>query len=319
MSKMENSTIKSDGTPPAQSAARPRLRIAVGVASAGRRAILSSTIDLIARQSRAPDSLVICPATADDLDPASVANLPFGTTVRTGKRGLTAQRNQILAAATDADVIVFFDDDFFPQLDYLEAIETIFLDHADVVAVTGRPVEDGINGPGLDAETALKLISTTRSAGRPKVKVLAPTYGTYGCNMAFRMQPIRQHHLLFDENLPLYGWQEDIDFSRQLAGFGRIVDANILSGVHLGAKGGRASGVRLGYSQIANPVYLIRKGTMSSAYARPLIWRNVLANLSKSLWSEPWIDRRGRLKGNWLALRDLLSGRMTPQRILDLS
>jgi hypothetical protein len=38
----------------------------------------------------------------------------------------------------------------------------------------------------------------------------------------------------------------------------------------------------------------------------------------KSLRSEPWIDRRGRLKGNLLAMFDVLRGRSDPRRILDL-
>jgi glycosyltransferase involved in cell wall biosynthesis len=293
-----------------------RLKIAVGIATAGRRVILDYTLDLIARQTRLPDDLIVCPAAVEDLDAESLQRLPFTTAVRIGKRGLTVQRNQILSAADTSDVIVFFDDDFFPQLNYLEEVEKLFLRNADVVAVTGRPILDGANGPGVAAETALKLIYADEPVAANQVFV--PTYGTYGCNMAFRMDPIRQHGLLFDENLPLYGWQEDIDFSRQLSGFGRIVDAKALRGVHLGAKGGRTSGVRFGYSQIANPVYLIRKGTVSIAFAGPLVCRNVLANLGKSFRPEPWIDRRGRLMGNCLALRDLLVGRIEPKRILEL-
>lgn len=294
-----------------------KLRIAVGIATAGRKAILSVALDLLARQSRAPDVLVVCPALAEDLETGLVDRLPFPTLVRIGRRGLTAQRNTILSAAADADVIVFFDDDFFPQLNYLEEVERIFLTQAEVVALTGRPMRDGANGPGVDADTALRLISA--DSATPPAPVLAPTYGTYGCNMSFRMEPIRRHGVLFDENLPLYGWQEDIDFSRQLAPFGRIVDANVLRGVHLGTKGGRTSGARFGYSQIANPVYLIRKGTMSVGFATALMWRNVLANAGRSFRPEPWIDRRGRLWGNWLALWDLVTRRISPQRMLDLT
>ena len=293
------------------------LRIAVGIATAGRKEILSIALDLLARQSRLPDLLVVCPAANEDLDDRQVERLPFSALVRAGKRGLTAQRNTILSAAGDADVIVFFDDDYFPQLNYLQEVERIFLSNADVVALTGRPMQDGANGPGVEADTALGLIAADVSM--PTTQVLAPTYGTYGCNMSFRMEPIRRYGAQFDENLPLYGWQEDIDFSRQLAPFGRIVDANVLRGVHLGTKGGRTSGARFGYSQIANPVYLIRKGTVSFGFAAPLMWRNMLANLGKSFRPEPWIDRRGRLWGNWLALRDLATGRISPQRILDLN
>jgi hypothetical protein len=63
----------------------------------------------------------------------------------------------------------------------------------------------------------------------------------------------------------------------------------------------------------------VRKGTMSVAFAGPLIWRNVLANTGKSLLPEPWIDRKGRLKGNCLALLDLVRGRISPGRILELT
>jgi len=292
------------------------MSIAVGIATAGRKHILGYTLDLIARQTRQPDILIVSPVSPEDVDLELLEHLPFKTTVQSGKRGSAVQRNQILAAACNADLIVFFDDDFFPGLNYLEELERIFFDNLDVVAVTGRPIYDGVGGPGLEAEAALGLI--TADLSKPTDLALAPTFGTYGCNMAFRMPPIRQHGLLFDEALPLYGWQEDIDFSRQLAGFGRIVEANTLRGVHLGAKSGRTSGVRFGYSQIANPVYLIHKGTMSIRFGVPLILRNLAANVSRSFRPEPWIDRRGRLKGNWLALRDLVTGRISPQRILEL-
>lgn len=293
-----------------------RLNIAVGIATSGRRKILSRTLDLISQQTRLPDSLVICPAVSEDMDPESIERFPFSTAVRLGRRGLTAQRNVILSVAGDADIIVFFDDDFFPQADYLAEVEKIFVLNTDVVAVTGRPMRDGANGPGLSAEDALAMIFT--DVRKPTNLAISKTYGTYGCNMAFRMSPIRQHGLLFDEDLPLYGWQEDIDFSRRLSPFGRIIESNSLCGVHLGAKGGRTSGVRVGYSQIANPIYLIRKGTVSIAFGWSLMWRNVLANLAKSISSEPWVDRRGRLRGNCLALIDLVLGRISPQRILHL-
>jgi hypothetical protein len=85
-----------------------QLCIAVGIATAGRREILAHTLDLIAQQTRLPDSLVVCPAVAEDMDAMSLERLPFSSVVRVGRRGLTAQRNQILSAAGNADVVVFF-------------------------------------------------------------------------------------------------------------------------------------------------------------------------------------------------------------------
>jgi hypothetical protein len=46
--------------------------------------------------------------------------------------------------------------------------------------------------------------------------------------------------------------------------------------------------------------------------------RNLLANAAKSFWSEPYIDRRGRLRGNMLAAWHLLRGKVEPEYILNL-
>ncbi len=108
-------------------------------------------------------------------------------------------------------------------------------------------------------------------------------------------------------------------FADAWLGLGRIVRDSNLSGVHLGVKGGRTSGVRFGYSQIANPVYLWRKGTLHLDRALGQIARNVAANLRKSLKPEPWADRRGRVRGNFRAFYDLLRGRLDPRRVRELS
>ena len=91
-----------------------------------------------------------------------------------------------------------------------------------------------------------------------------------------------------------------------------------LRGVHLGVKRGRVSGVRFGYSQIVNPLYLVRKGTGTGRWAANLIARNVLANAALSLRPEPHVDRRGRLKGNLIAAGHLIRGRCDPELMLRL-
>jgi GT2 family glycosyltransferase len=294
-----------------------RLNIAVGIATLGRRDILSETIDVLAGQTRLPDRLVVCVVKDEDIDLACLQRFPAATSVVKGAVGLTAQRNRILAESSSADVLVFFDDDFFARNDYLAQIERIFLAYEDVMGTTGRPTEDGISGPGLTVDHARSVIAQAPHDAAED-EAIAGTVGTYGCNMAFRMAPIRNYAIRFDEDLPLYGWQEDIDFSAQVARHGRVIESNALKGVHLGNKGARSSGVRLGYSQIANPIYLIRKGTMSWSYALWLMGRNMAANLLRLFRPEPWVDRRGRLKGNALALFDMMLGRSSPRRILEL-
>ena len=294
-----------------------KLDIVVGIATSGRREVLARNLATLAEQSRLPDRLVICPVKEEDVDELSLKKFLRPSLVVRGPVGLPAQRNKILSAITNADIVVFFDDDFFADARYIENLENIFISRPDVVAITGSLIADGARGPGLTVEEGLQLIRSD-SRSLDAVGELTEQYGTYGCNMAFRLKPVLDHGILFDENLPLYGWQEDIDFSLRVRPYGRIMNAAALRGVHLGIKLGRTSGVRFGYSQIANPIYLIRKGSMSWRHANKLMWRNIAANMARSFFPEPWVDRKGRLKGNLLALIDMLKGRISPGRILRL-
>ena len=88
--------------------------------------------------------------------------------------------------------------------------------------------------------------------------------------------------------------------------------------MHCGVKSARSPGVRLGYSQIANPLYLVRKGSMRRSKAYTLMSRNLLANHVLTFRPEPWVDRWGRVKGNWLAFGHLVSGKLSPEYITRL-
>jgi glycosyltransferase involved in cell wall biosynthesis len=297
------------------------MRIAVGIPTSGRPEILSCAIDCIGGQTRAPDRVVVCAARPSDL--AGLTLPTAGSIISAPSRGLTPQRNVILDHCEDVDVIAFFDDDFLPHAGYLAAIERAFAAHPDVVMITGRVVADGIIGPGLSLESARRILDRPDIAPAPIEAALpAPTlvdvYNGYGCNMAVRVSAIAAGPLRFDESLPLYGWLEDVDFSRRLARRGRIAMCPLALGVHLGTKSARLSGVRLGYSQVANPLYLARKGTMATHRAVRQILRNVAMNVARSVRPESYIDRRGRLWGNVLGAADLLTNRLAPTRVLRL-
>ena len=138
-------------------------------------------------------------------------------------------------------------------------------------------------------------------------------YSPYGCNMAFRLSAIGS--LRFDERLVLYGWLEDRDFGAALAKRGgRLVKCAAARGVHMGVKAGRVSGDRLGYSQIVNPIYMLRKGTMTIGQVADHLFRNITSNVARAVRPEPFIDRRGRLRGNLRGLADVLRGRIEPER-----
>jgi len=124
------------------------LKIIVGIATAGRREQLTLTLKQLRRQHRRPDAVVVCPATLEDCDDQAYATLPFPVKVVHGPRGLPAQRNRIVDACSDADVIIFFDDDFYPYPDYLAEVEWLITSQPDVVIATGHVLADGILGPG---------------------------------------------------------------------------------------------------------------------------------------------------------------------------
>ncbi|HEY0181298.1 MAG TPA: glycosyltransferase [Rhodopila sp.] len=290
-----------------------RCKITVGIPTVGRAAILRETLRELARQTRPADSVIVCGTKPADVD--GVAGIVADTEILLHSPGLPRQRNAVMAAAADADILVFFDDDFLPDEGYLAAVEEHMMRDASIVVATGLVIADGIGGPGFTAQEGRALLQRPVDADTSPLSV----FSGYGCNMAVRLAPMREHRLAFDERLPLYGWQEDVDLSRRLAAFGTVVRLGDARGVHLGVKLGRGSGVRLGYSQIANPLYLARKRAgYPLGRAVEHLARNLAMNVVRSTWPEPFVDRRGRLRGNILALRDLIGGRMAPERILEL-
>jgi len=238
-----------------------------------------------------------------------------------GAKGSSRQRNRAIdwlranSRLTDHDVVVFFDDDFVPQDDWLAQAEASLLGDPAVAGVTGIVLADGAALAGYDENEAERILFEHRAELSSDDWRLRP--GTvpelYGCNMAVRGSLVAQ--IAFDETLPLYGWLEDRDFSARLSQFGKMSRDAGLVGVHRGVKSGRVSGRKLGYSQIANPLYLARKNTMDRRAAVKMCGTNIAANLLKSLRPEPFIDRRGRLRGNVDALLDMLRGSLHPGRV----
>jgi hypothetical protein len=243
--------------------------------------------------------------------------LPAGIEVVMGPRGLCAQRNRgVRAIAGRCDVIAFFDDDYLPARTAVEGMAGLFGAEPDVVGATGEVLADGVLKGGLGFADATAILECYDAAPPPAAEPLKDIQTAYGCNMAFRVSAMGR--VAFDERLPLYGWQEDVDFAGQIRHFGRVVKTNAFAGVHRGVSNGRTSGLPLGFSQIVNPIYLVRKGTMRWQHAASLMCGNLVANHAKALRPEPHIDRAGRARGNWLGLAHIFSGKLDPSRMLEL-
>src|SRR5262249_14255698 len=122
----------------------------------------------------------------------------------------------------------------------LAQLELCFGAQPAIVGMSGLVVADDVTGPGMDVGSSRALLASFREPHSDQP--LIDLYNAYGANMAVPLAPIYAHSLRFDENLPLYGWLEDVDFSRQLAPYGCIVKNRRMVGVHLGVKIGRVSG-----------------------------------------------------------------------------
>jgi GT2 family glycosyltransferase len=290
------------------------MRVGVVIATKGRPELAALVVQELTRQTVAPDVIVI--AVSDLADAPGVT----GGTIRIveSRPGSSAQRNAGLELLADTvDVVVCFDDDFVPSRYWIENLCALFASRADVVAVTGQVLADGIKTAGLGWDEAASMVERADRAATQSSGVVRDDVLPYGCNMAFRRSAIGE--LRFDERLVLYGWQEDTDFAARVAARGGgCVYTDALWGVHLGTKRGRSPGLRVGYSQMVNPRYLVAKGTMQPRKALNLAGGNIAANALRALYPEPYIDRLGRLRGNLIGLWDIATGRWRPERAAEL-
>jgi GT2 family glycosyltransferase len=295
----------------------------VVVATKGRAAECCDLLSWLAAQTLPPANIVFVGSQQSDLQGIAEHELARSGRVLTivaNRAGSSLQRNvgvYALGTPHKPFCVVFLDDDFRPADDWLEQCVRFFEERPDAVGLTGWVLADGVRGHALRDDDAREYISGARTPQKhwASGSQARPIECVYGCNMAFRDVAIESCR--FDETLPLYGWQEDQDYTAQAARFGRVFFVPSCRGVHLGSKGARSSGVRLGYSQIANPIYLMQKGTMPRRKGVKFLVRALASNTLRSLWPHPLVDYPGRLAGNARAVLDLTRGRCHPTRVLD--
>lgn len=286
------------------------MKIYVAIATIGRPETVRQIVQWLGTLERQPDGVIVSTVAEDDV--AGLLESCPKTEILFGAQGSCRQRNLALSSLRErADVIAFFDDDFVPRRDYIKNVEQYFSNDSHLVGVTGVLLADGIHNSGYAFNHATEIVSSSP----PQVDEVTefPIDGLYGCNMVVRTSACAD--IEFDERLPLYGWLEDVDFTFRLGRRGKLLKSSSFTGVHMGVKGGRTSGKKLGYSQIANPIYLLRKNSVPKKLAYRLMRQNFVSNLVHSIRPERHIDRRGRLLGNLKALADHIRGKLNPENI----
>lgn len=299
------------------------------IATKGRAKETYALISSIAKQSYSIAHIVVVGSEAADVH--GLADHPLSTanqmTLTTCEAGLTIQRNvglDVLKNHHTADIapndwfVIMLDDDFRMDRDWAANCATAFKTNPSMIGAGGRVLADGIHGIGISEAMATQYLTHQLPpenhswSGDEKHEVP----DLYGCNMAYRGTFAIEER--FDENLPFYGWLEDVDYSVRAAKRDKLMYLPNARGVHLGVTGGRTSGVRFGYSQIANPIYLIKKNTMPRRKALTLMGRNIISNIARTLMCNTKKDYRGRLYGNCLAFIDTVKNKCHPLNIKSL-
>src|SRR5205814_583712 len=115
---------------------------------------------------------------------------------------------------------------------------------------------------------------------------------------------------------------EDCEMGFRLSRHGAVGGSARCPVVHLAARSGRISEVGVGYAQIINFLYFAGKGIgyprMATCWQHlvrlPLV--NLFFRLFPSRDPQRSVDRKGRFRGNLLALADVVRGRIDPENLI---
>ncbi len=300
------------------------------VATKGRAKETYELLNSLQKQTHPIEQIIVVGSEILDTDgldshPLALSN---AVTVHHSNPGLTTQRNAGLdllrfkytaGLPQDSWFVVFLDDDFRPAPDWVAECANGFQTYAKAVGIGGCVLADGITTKkGLTEAEASSYLNgyLTPNDHFWSGKHTRTVSDLYGCNMAYRGTFALNER--FDENLPFYGWQEDVDYSMRASQIGELIYLPRARGVHLGVTGGRTSGLRFGYSQIANPTYLLKKNSIKLRKAILLMTKNILSNVFRTITFNTSKDYRGRLYGNYLAFCDFLRGQCHPLNVKKL-
>ena len=301
------------------------MNFVVIICSVRRPEIMHGTVETVLLQDKLPSRIVLCVAENSDVLEGTLSLDRRVVRVLSPVRGLTAQRNYALSviAEESPDIIVFLDDDVEMESAFFRKVLYLFQNKKDLVGVSAESL---IGGRMATREEALIAIKKMLQA--PLETLTIRTKGKHwichGCNMFFRSSIFK--HELFDENLPLYSYAEDYDFSIRAARYGRVGRVKGVGFVHLSHSSGRVSEMRRGYSMVANNFYFLTKKVthlpLFKAHIRfwiIIVCRETWISFCRALSGRNAyeINYYGRVRGRLMAVGDLILRRCSPNEILN--
>ncbi len=293
--------------------------LGVIIATVGRKEIVQQTIFALAARKTVPSVVVIVGADQNDLPPLP-ADLPFQVQpLLAPVKGSAIQRNfGIRHLSPSVEFVAFLDDDMEVHDDYCAEVEKVFRTAPEVAGFSGCILANG----DIDRASARRLLDNHQiPSGMPVFGFYPKRWpGFYGCAMNVRRRWLDIEQ--FDERLPLYAVGEDCEIGFRLSRHGDVGGSARCPVVHLATRSGRISEVGVGYAQIINYLYYANKGIgfpKVSTYFEKL-FRLPLVNLFFSMFpsrdQKNSVDRKGRFRGNVLALCDVARWKIDPMNLV---
>lgn len=293
--------------------------VGVVIASTNRPEILEQTLLSLVSRRTLPEATVISLAKEGDC-PRNIDFLGFPAKVVYSKTASSCSQRNVGLAALPKTIrfVVFLDDDMEVHDMCMEEVRGIFERNPDLAAFSGCLVANGNIARG-DARQMLD--DHVIPQGMPDYGLLPREWpGLYGCSMCMRKDLVEKEP--FDENLPLYAIGEDTEIGFRLRKFGKVGGSARCLVVHLASRSGRVSEVGVGYAQIVNFIYFLKKRIglpiCKTLWERlvGIPFTNLACTMFPTLDRRSAIDRAGRLKGNLLAWRDLVILKIDPRRLV---
>jgi GT2 family glycosyltransferase len=279
------------------------------IASTRRPQALRDTLGSLAEQSRPPDRVILSLVRLEDFDgfwPKGLKGVVIAEAA-----GLTAQRNAgFRNLLPGTEIVLFLDDDVTLAPDCLANGEQVFSEKNDLMVLSGMFLRDG----GVSHLEARELLARTP---RP-APVFRNSANCYGCLFFVRRTLLERER--FDERLSGYSFLEDVDFARRGLRHGQVGFYSGVIYVHLRIGSGRVNDRQFGYTQMVNPFYLYRKGSLrfgelGQCWFSGLAANSIYSVLGRFCGRIPDNYRR-RLSGNLNGVWEVLLGKAAPERCL---
>jgi GT2 family glycosyltransferase len=268
------------------------MALAIIIPSFDRKVVLEASLNALLKHVGADDTIVVITCRKED-EPAIESPCLVSLS---GRKGSSCQRNQGLeflsASRQIYSAVLFIDDDVVLAPRFLENLLRLHSEFPEVAGFTVNVIADGAVTWEIPLQSAeIAAISWQEPCGFDSLILSKVPYG------GISMRGDLLGRIQFDERLAEYGFMEDLDFFVRLRDFGSTGYAHNCGLVHLAVGSGRTNQRKLGFSQIMNPLYLAKKGSLSWVDCSRHVTRVIAANFFGAFRSR----RRQRFIGNLLA------------------